>query len=217
MSRTLQSSELHYPSVEKEASAIIEAARKWNHLLSQQHFTLVTDQRSISFMLDNRKRTKIKNNKIQCWRLELASYSYRIKHRPGKENDAADSLTRAFCGSTLSSNLVKIHAALCHPGVTRLLHFVRTKNLPFSRDDVRKVCSNCRICAELKPSFYKPIETQLIKATKPFERISIDFKGPVPSTPNNKYLLVIIDEYSRFPFIFPCSNMNSSTVIACLK
>ena len=175
-------------AMEKEANAIIAAVQKWNHLFSRQHFTLVTDQRSVSFMLYNRKRTKIKNNKIQCWCLELASYSYTIKYRPGKDNAATDSLTRAFCGSTLLSNLVEIHDALCHPGVTRLLHFVRTKNLPFFTDDVRKVCSNCRICAELKPSFYKPIGTKLIKATKPFERISMDFKGPAPFSSPNKSL-----------------------------
>ena len=91
MSRTLNGCELHYPAVEKEATAIIEAVRKWTYFLSRQHFTLATDQRSVSFMLDNRKRTKIKNNKIQCWRLELASYSYNILYRPGKENSAADS------------------------------------------------------------------------------------------------------------------------------
>ena len=33
MSRTLQGSELHYPSVEKETTAIIEAVRKWHHFL----------------------------------------------------------------------------------------------------------------------------------------------------------------------------------------
>ena len=128
MSRSFQGSELHYPAVEKEATAIIEAVRKWNHFLSRQHFTLVTDQRSVSFMLDNRKRTKIKNNKIQCWRLELSSYSYTILYRPGKDNAATDSLTRAHCNAISSSNLPEIHDALCHPGVARLLHFVRTKN-----------------------------------------------------------------------------------------
>ena len=153
MSRSFQGSELHYPAVEKEATAIIEAVRKWNHFLSRQHFTLVTDQRSVSFMFDSRKRTKIKNNKIQCWRLELASYNYTIVYRPGKDNVAADSLTRTYCGSASGLSLTDIHAALCHPGITRLLHFVRTKNLPFSTDDVRKVCSTCRICAELKPFF----------------------------------------------------------------
>ena len=35
MSRTLQGSEMHYPPVEKEATAIIEAVRKWEHLLAR--------------------------------------------------------------------------------------------------------------------------------------------------------------------------------------
>ena len=43
MSRTLQGSELHHPPVEKEATAIIEAVRKWSHFLSRHHFTLITD------------------------------------------------------------------------------------------------------------------------------------------------------------------------------
>ena len=126
MSRSFQGSELHYPAAEKEAMAIIEAGRKWNHFLSRQHFTLVTDQRSVSFMLGSRKRSKIKNNKIQCWRLELASYSYTIVYRPEKDNVAADSLTRTYCGSTSGLSLTDIHAALCYPGITRLLHFVGT-------------------------------------------------------------------------------------------
>ena len=33
------------------------------------------------------------------------------------------------------------------------------------------------------------------------------------STTNNKYLLVVIDEYSRFPFGFPCSDISAQTVI----
>ena len=76
MSRTLQGSELHYPAVEKEATAIIKAVRKWSDFLARREFTLITDQRSVAFMLDKRKRTKIKNNKIQGWRLELAAFSF---------------------------------------------------------------------------------------------------------------------------------------------
>ena len=48
------------------------------------------------------------------------------------------------------------------------------------------------------------------------ERLSIDFKGPLPSASKNKSLLTVIDEYSRFPFAFPCGNMESQTVISCL-
>ena len=78
MSHTLQGSEVGHPAVEKEALSIIEAVRKWGHLLARQPFKLFTDQRSVAFMLDSRKRTKIKNNKIQGWRLELVPFKYTI-------------------------------------------------------------------------------------------------------------------------------------------
>ena len=91
MSRILHGSKLYYPTVEKEATAILEVVQKLTRFLSRQHFTLVTDQKSVSLMLDNQKRTKIENKKIQCWLLELVSYSYNILYGPGKENSTADS------------------------------------------------------------------------------------------------------------------------------
>ena len=132
---------------------------------------------------------------------------------------AADALTRAFCANITNIskiNLTAIHNGLCHPGVTSLLHFVRSKNLPFSTEDVKRECSLCRVCAEIKPNFYKPSTGTLIKATQPMERWSIDFKGPVPSSSHNSYMQTIVDEYSRIPFAVPCPNMNGSTVIRCL-
>ena len=215
-SRTLSKCEMHYPAVEKEAMCIIESVKNWSHLLIRQTFTLITDQRSVAFMLDNRKRTKIKNNKILCWRLEMAPFSYDIKYRPGKLNTGPDTLTRAFCASVSSSNLNEIHKGLCCPGITRLFHFVKQKNLPYSLADVKRVCENCPTCAELKPQFFSPPFGKLIKATQPMERLNIDFKGPLPSSTRNKYFLCIIDEYSRFPFCYPCADMSTSTIIKCL-
>ena len=55
---------------------------------------LITDQRSLAFMFDQRNRGKIKNSKIQAWRAELGMFSYEVKHRSGKENAAADALSR---------------------------------------------------------------------------------------------------------------------------
>ena len=219
MSRKLSGSEIHYPPVEKEATSVIEAVRKWSHLLSGRHFTIITDQRSVAFMMDNRRRTKIKNDKVQCWRLELAGFHYTIVYRPGIENVAADALTRAHCASTHSSSeLVALHEGLCHPGVTRMLHCVRTRNLPYSTDDVKKVCASCRDCAEIKPNFYRSkTQTPLIKATHPTERLSVDFKGPLKSKTGNTFLFTAIDEYSRFPFAIPCSNTSALTVIRCLN
>ena len=215
-SRSLSKSEQTQSSVEKEATAIVEAIRKWNHLLTGRRFRLITDQRPISFMYNSKNHEKIKNAKILRWRIELSQYQYEIIYRAGKLNAAADTLSRAYSVSLFCSSLHDIHAGLCNPGITRTYHFVRSKNLPFSLDDVRKVVNECKICAEIKPKLCKPPEMRLIKATQLMERLSIDFKGPLPSSSKNKYLLTVIDEYSRFPFAFPCNNMESQTVISCL-
>ena len=77
--------------------------------------------------------------------------------------------------------------------------------------------SSCKICAGLKPQILRSNQNVLIKATNPMERLSLDFKGPVQSINSSNYLLVIVDKYSRFPFVFPCKNTSSFTVIQCLK
>jgi len=167
-------------------------------------------------MLDARHANKIKNDKIARWRLELTSHSCTVVHRPGIENVGPDTLTRAHCGYVQQNRLRDLHVALCNPGVTRMGHFVRTKNFPFSLTDIREMTSQCEECQQIKPHFVRSNDAQFIKATQVFERLNLDFKGPLPSASSNKYFLTVVDEYSRFPFAFPCSDMTAKTVIQCL-
>ena len=69
-SRSLRRNELTQSSVEKEAMEIVEAIRKWSHLLSRKPFNkLVTGQRY------GKSHTKIKNAKLLRWRIELSQFS----------------------------------------------------------------------------------------------------------------------------------------------
>ncbi|XP_064072074.1 uncharacterized protein LOC135193461 [Vanessa tameamea] len=189
-SRTLSDSEQRQSSIEKEACAIVESLRKWRHYL-------------------------IENEKLERWRLELSCFKYDIIYRPGKENTVADALSRV-CAHMNVDKLRELHNSLCHPGIVRMMHWVRMKNLPYSVNDIKSLIQSCQICAEIKPRFMKS-KGQLIKATAPFERLNIDFKGPLPSNTPNKYLLTIIDEFSRFPFAYACKEITTATVIRCLK
>lgn len=101
--------------------------------------------------------------------------------------------------------------------MTRLLHFVKSKNLTYLTEDVKKVFFQCKVCAQLKPQFYQTHGPQkLIKAMHPMDRLSIDYKGSLPSSSRNKYLLTVVDEYFWFPFAFACPDLTSGTVIKCL-
>ena len=95
-------------------------------------------------------------------------------------------------------------------------HFVQTKNLPYSLKEI-KITSKCSVCCESKPQFYCPENVPLIKAFQTFKRINIYFKAP-PLTSNrtSTSLWCQVDEYSRFPFVFPCPDVLTSMVIMCL-
>ena len=215
-SRSLQKSELHHHPVEKEAYASVEALRHWKHYLLGKHFTLITDEKTVSFTFDGKCAGKIKNDKTQRLRIELASYNFDILYRPGKENVPADSLTRMYCPAITYDELKQLHVSLCHPGITRMTHFLKMKNIPATTEEVRNMTASCKDCAECKPRFHRPQGSTLIKATQPFERLNLDFKGPLPPVSQNKYFLTIIDEYSRFPFAIPCKGIEAQNVINSL-
>ena len=176
-----------------------------------RHFHLITNQKLVSFMFNPKTSSKIKNEKIARWQMELSCYSF--SYRPGKENAAVDTLSRVCGLTTSSSDIQSIHRELCHPGITRMTLVVRSRNLPYSVEDVKRITNSCQIWAENKPRFYKPPQAALVKATQPFERLNLDFKGPLPSKTQNEYMLTIIDEYSRFPFVIPCPDVMATTVI----
>ncbi|XP_035219455.1 uncharacterized protein LOC118192572 [Stegodyphus dumicola] len=149
-----------------------------------------------------------------CWQLELACFKFDIIYHPGNKNETADTLSRINAAIKPQIDLKALHDELCHPGITRIYHCIRSKNLPFSVEEIRTV-NSCVCCSEVKSRFYKS-EGHLIKATAPFERLTMDVKGPLPTASRNRFLLTIVDEFSRFPFAITCPDM-SSIVIAHLQ
>jgi len=99
----------------------------------------------------------------------------------------------------LHRDLEELHQDLCHPGIPRLLYFVRTKNLPFSATNMRRDVSNCKTYAKVKPRYYGSDSATLIKATRSMERISLDFQDPLSSSRCKTHLLIVFHEYSRLP------------------
>lgn len=75
---------------DKEAMAIIEALKKWKHYLAESAMIIRTDQQSLRFMGDQRLNEGIQHKLM----VKLLGYNYTIEYKKGKNNRAADSLSR---------------------------------------------------------------------------------------------------------------------------
>jgi len=65
--------------------------------------------------------------------------------------------------------------------------------------------------------FCKTTQARLVQSTQSLGRLNIDFKDPVPSIAQNHYIVVIVNEYYRFPIPHPCVDGRSKAVITCFK
>ena len=67
-------------------------------------------------------------------RLELSQLHYDIRHKPGVYNVVPGVLSRS-CALAPCMTLCLLHESLDHPGFSRLYHFVRQRNLPYSIEE----------------------------------------------------------------------------------
>ena len=83
----------------KEMLAIIYAIQTWRPYLLGRKFYIQTDQRSLKYLLEQ----SIVTPKQQKWVTKLLGYDYEITYKPGKENQAADALSRVMGSPSLDA------------------------------------------------------------------------------------------------------------------
>ncbi|XP_030368972.1 uncharacterized protein K02A2.6-like [Scaptodrosophila lebanonensis] len=120
------------------------------------------------------------------------------------------------------ANRIIIPSSL-RPVILKLLHdghwgIIRMKQAsrqhvwwPGLDDDISKLASTCDICKRNNSSPVKQYQSWP-KATTPWERIHIDFAGPI----FNSMWLICVDAYSQFPFVTELSSTTSQSTIAAL-
>ena len=193
-SRIHQGSKLKHSAIEKEGQAIDESIRHWRQFLTGSHFALKTDQKSVCYMFNQHHEGKIKNDKIMRWRLELICYSFDIVYRPGKENVAPDTFSRARCASSAHESLYKLHDSRCHPGITRFWHFMGSRDGAVVRALASHRCSSGSIL-ELDAICGLSLLLVLFSAPRGFSQGTPVFPSPQkPTFPNSNSIQISVDE-----------------------
>lgn len=86
---------------------------------------------------------------------------------------------------------------------------------PSVRKDVWQYIKSCEVCQKYKASNTKPsglLQSSLI--TEPGHTLGIDLLGPFPtSKKHNTYLLVIVDNYTKWVEIFPLRDAKTQKIV----
>ncbi|MFS7888928.1 putative nucleotidyltransferase, Ribonuclease H [Helianthus anomalus] len=89
-SKALGDRNLAKSAYEREMMALVLAVQHWRTYLLGSRFIVFTDQHSLKFHLQQRVSTPDQQN----WVAKLLGYDFDIQYKPGRENRAADALSR---------------------------------------------------------------------------------------------------------------------------
>ena len=87
---------------ELESWAVVFAVRKFRAYIDRRKFELYTDHKALTWLFN--KGSQSGNGKLARWALELQSYDYEVKYRPGANIGHADGLSRLICNLELDTD-----------------------------------------------------------------------------------------------------------------
>lgn len=125
---------------------------------------------------------------------------------------------RAVIPASLQERIIK----QCHDSLQACHHGKNATNVRVAsrywwktrRRDVNSYVHRCLPCAQRAQPVRSRVPLQsLPQASKPFDYVSMDIVGPLPqSRHGNKYILSIIDQFSRYLILIPMADMTAETV-----
>jgi len=221
MSKSFTEPQTRWDPPQQEAYAIYMALSKFEYLLRDRKFTIRTDHKNFTYLSTSF------SSMIRKWKIFISEFDFTVEHIDGIKNFVADAFSRLCVNVCL---IVEINSILCvhflssdhhrliskvhngnagHSGVERtflkLVSYLNEHKIDHwdtMRADIRLFIRQCPCCQKM--SVLKvPIRAHpfTVSSYSPMERLNIDFVGPFP---DDGYLLVIIDCFSRWTELYCC-------------
>lgn len=145
-----------------------------------------------------------------------------IKIDPTPNEDLCDlPAYKLWIPSPLTQFLInKEHNSAVHSGIKKTLESLRRFYYwPNMKNEVYTFIKNCDTCKETKHTnqITRPRLGEKVVADRPFQKLYIDLMGPYPrSSNNNKFILVIVDQLTKFVFLKALSSSTTPKIISYL-
>ena len=226
-SRTLNNAETNYSTTKTECLAIVWGVQVFRPFLVATHFEILTDHYALQWLRSMKSTSAI----LHRWAAALEDYRFTILHRPGKLQGHVDALSRLPTENLVFTLEGKIkvpeeEAETVIGEVHRQGHlgenktwkaFNRKYSTPQGKKKCREVVRTCPECQLGKDYKARHGPKGHINSPGPWETVSIDIVGPLPvDGKSHRYIVTMMDVYSRYLIASPVKNHKASKVSRCL-
>ncbi|GFW44473.1 retrovirus-related Pol polyprotein from transposon 412 [Trichonephila clavipes] len=220
-SKCLSKPERNYCVTRKELLAIVKAIEHFHHYLYGQKFLLRTDHASLTWLMNFRNT----EGQVARWIQRLNEYYFDIRHRKGSSHGNADALSRRPCPENCR-HCSRVETKYDY-AIRQITTSTATPPDPWSDEKVREdqmadpdikpliefMESSSNKTNSEGPKIRSRGKLHRYNVGAPFERIAFDILGPLPRTASgNKYLLVVMDYFTKWPEVYPIPDQEAPTV-----
>jgi hypothetical protein len=232
-----------WSTIEQECFAVYYSILRLESYLLGRHFVVATDHKNLLY-LQNSTIPKLVRWRLRLLEFDftllhipgkenvVADALSRINSLVGSTDllitssvaGGGDVVAIADAGDFDKLALLKsIHNGIVgHRGFHQMLYVLRQMEVtwPHMRQDILKFLKNCGICQKVKHNLSPAIaaaSVHTISSSAPMLRVSADTIGPLPEDDGgNSFILVVIDEFSRFTELFPIPSTAALTYVHSL-
>jgi transposase InsO family protein len=112
-----------------------------------------------------------------------------------------------------------VHKGSGHVGITKCAAIMKDRFYwPNMEEEIRLIINMCLSCQKRKSAGARITpEPQITQVGFPFEKIALDITGPLkPCRTGERYILGIIDYFTKYPMLIPIHNVDAKTVARAL-
>nr|GEV60360.1 retrovirus-related Pol polyprotein from transposon 297 family [Tanacetum cinerariifolium] len=190
INKTLAPKHQSFPAYENELLAIIMALDRWRGYLLDRHLQIKTNHFGLKYFLDQRITTPFHSK----WLPKLLGFDYEIVYKRGKENRAADALSRTTHGGELS---------------TMVVSFIFT-------DLIGEVQQSLEHDTKIQ-ALFKDLHEGNLSSSKyswVWEDISKDFIDGLPTSGGKTVIIVVVDRLSKYACFISMAHPYTATQVA---